>query len=101
MEQITGVRFRELFTRLPKTAVDGDAAIASVRKMAKQQQAARQNLIATLPPAVGSALEINDMESLREVLAQLPQEQAQSIIRMLAAVGAIRMGAQDKATWQM
>jgi hypothetical protein len=30
VEQIEGVRFRALFERLPRTAADGDAAIAIV-----------------------------------------------------------------------
>jgi tetratricopeptide (TPR) repeat protein len=41
VEQIEGVRFRALFERLPRTATDGDAAIATVWQMALAMKSSR------------------------------------------------------------
>lgn len=41
VEQIDGVRFRAMFGRLPSTAADGDAAIATVWQMALEMQQQR------------------------------------------------------------
>jgi tetratricopeptide (TPR) repeat protein len=38
VERIEGVRFREMFLRLPRRAPDGDAAIAEIWKMVKAEQ---------------------------------------------------------------
>jgi hypothetical protein len=37
VEQVEGVRFRELFERLPRNAPDGDAAIQAIWKMVTHQ----------------------------------------------------------------
>ncbi|MFZ4703860.1 MAG: hypothetical protein ACOYMG_27765, partial [Candidatus Methylumidiphilus sp.] len=41
VEQVDGVRFRAMFGRLPSTAADGDAAIATVWQMALEMQQQR------------------------------------------------------------
>ena len=43
VEQVAGVRFRDLFGRLPARAPDGDTAIAAVWKLAKDMTVNRQD----------------------------------------------------------
>jgi hypothetical protein len=43
VEKIEGVRFRPLFERLPRTAADGDAAIAAVWQLVGEQKKKRDN----------------------------------------------------------
>jgi hypothetical protein len=39
VERVEGVRFRALFERLPRTAPDGDAAIAAVWRLVEEERA--------------------------------------------------------------
>jgi len=97
VEQIEGVRFREMFARLPARAPDGDAAIAAVWQMALEDQArlkredeGRKRLLASMPPAVRAAIEAGDVQTANAALAQLPREQAAAIVAQLRAAGLIR-----------
>lgn len=48
VEAVEGVRFQMLFDRLPRTAPDGDAALAAVWRMAQAEQALQQRQTAQL-----------------------------------------------------
>jgi Asp-tRNA(Asn)/Glu-tRNA(Gln) amidotransferase A subunit family amidase len=96
VEQIEGVRFRELFVRLPARASDGDAAIAAVWQMVLEEQArrktedeGRKQVLDSVPPAVRAAIEAGDAQAASAALGQLPPEQASAIVEQLRAAGII------------
>jgi tetratricopeptide (TPR) repeat protein len=86
VEQVPGVRFRELFARLPQRFPDGDTAIAAVWEMARQQQQAQraaQEAQRAAVEAVVAALEAGDEAAFNTALQQLPEEEAQAVVRKL------------------
>jgi PAS domain-containing protein len=89
VEQVEGVRFRELFARLPKRAPDGDAAIQAVWEMAKaeagrlNERAQLEALLSGLPEAVREALLSGDEEQFNAAFAQLTPEQQQAVMTVL------------------
>lgn len=92
VEQIPGVRFRELFARLPLTVPDGDVAIVAVWEMARQEQArmaSQQAIVADLPPAVRAAVEAENEEAFKAAMEQLPEEEAQMVLQSLTETGII------------
>ena len=65
VEAIEGVRFRALFERLPRTAPDGDAALAAVWQMVADEKRRRDEIkqrldavLAAAPAAVRAAFEL-------------------------------------------
>jgi PAS domain-containing protein len=95
VEQVEGVRFREMFARLPKRAPDGDAAIQAVWEMAKaeaerlnDERAQIEALLANLPEAVREALLSGDEEQFNAAFAQLTPEQQQAVMAALQATAA-------------
>lgn len=99
VETIPGVRFRELFERMPHTVPDGDAALATIwRLVAEEKQRqfeASQTQDAVLdsaPPAVRAAFELEGeafSTALQTALAELPQEEAANLLRRLRESGLI------------
>jgi tetratricopeptide (TPR) repeat protein len=87
VEQVPGVRFRELFARLPHRVPDGDAAITAVWEMARQQQVTQQVVVATLPPDLCAAVEARNEATFNAVMAQLPLEEAKVVARRLTEAG--------------
>lgn len=92
VEQIEGVRFRELFAQLPKRVPDGDAAIQAVWGMAKAEagrlsdrRAQVEALLAGLPEAVREALLSGDRKKADAAFAQLSPEQQQAVMAALGA----------------
>jgi hypothetical protein len=93
IEQIEGVRFAVLFERLPRTAPDGDAAIAAVWKLATEEKrrcAEREKkqdaVLASLPESVRAAFELEGEEfsaALKAALAELPEEEADAVLQQL------------------
>jgi len=66
VEVVEGVRFRALFERLPTTAPDGDAALAAVWQLVAEEKMRgdgerprRETVLASLPPAVRTAFELD------------------------------------------
>src|SRR5208337_4429770 len=80
VEAIEGVRFQALFERLPRTAPDGDAAIAAVWQMVADEKRRRDEerqrqdaVLAAAPAAVRAAFELEGDEfaaALCEALAE-------------------------------
>ena len=80
VEAIEGVRFQALFERLPRTAPDGDAAIAAVWQMVADEKRRRDEdkqrqdaVLAAAPAAVRAAFELEGDEfnaALRAALAE-------------------------------
>ena len=96
VEAIEGVRFAALFERLPRTAPDGDAAIAAVWQLVAEERSRRgaetlrgEELLASLPAAIRTAIEHQDVEALRAALEQMPPEESQAIVHQLQAAGLI------------
>jgi len=99
VEAAAGVRFRVLFDSLPRTAPDGDAALAAVWQLVQEEQrrrdAERQRLtavLAALPEAVRAAFDLEGdafIAALRAALAALPAEDAEAIRQRLQDVGLI------------
>src|SRR5262249_9690944 len=99
VEAVAGVRFRELFERLPRTAPDGDAALAAVWQLVQEaqrrQDAERQRqtaVLAALPEAVRAAFDLEGdavSAALRAALAALPAEDAAAIGQRLQDAGLI------------
>jgi hypothetical protein len=96
VEAVAGVRFRALFERLPPTAPDGDAALAAVWELVEQENARggaeaqrREEVLATVPPAILAAIEKNDVEALLAALQQLQPQEAEDIVQQLRDTGVI------------
>jgi hypothetical protein len=94
VEAIKGVRFAALFDRLPRTAPDGDAAIATVwqlvaeersRRGAESQkvEAVRSAVTSMLPPELLAAIESGDESQFAAALAQLSPEQRQALMEQM------------------
>jgi len=100
VEAVAGVRFRALFERLPRTAPDGDAALAAVWQMVADErrrrdeiQQRRDAVLAAAPAAVRAAFELEGDEfraALRAALAELPEAEAAALIQRLREAGLIR-----------
>jgi hypothetical protein len=85
VEGVEGVRFRALFERLPRTAPDGDAAIAAVWELvteekkrrgagAQRREEMRSAFASLLPPEVIVAMESGDAEQAQAALAQFLEQ---------------------------
>ena len=106
VEGIKGVRFRELFARLPHRAPNGDAALAEIWKMALQtkaeaeeQRAKKEAVLSSLPTAVRKAFELKGQEfsdALKAAIEQLPADQRESTLAQLYEAGLLARGL-DKA----
>ena len=93
VETIEGVRFAALFERLPRTAPDGDAALAAVWKLATEEKRRREEreqkqdaVLASLPESVRAAFELEGEEfsaALKAALAALPEEEADAVLQQL------------------
>jgi tetratricopeptide (TPR) repeat protein len=99
VESIEGLRFRALFESLPRTASDGDAAIAAVWQMVTdekrrgvEQRQTRDAVLASAPAAVRSAFELEGDDfnaALRAALADLPETEAAALLERLRAAGLV------------
>lgn len=97
VESIEGVQFGDLFERLPRTTPDGDAAIAEIwrrvgeekQRMASERQK-REDVLASMPPEVQSAIEAGDVEALHAALEELPPEEAEAAVEQLREAGILR-----------
>ena len=99
VEAIEGVRFQALFERLPRTAPDGDAAIAAVWQMVADEKRRRDEerqrqdaVLASAPAAVRAAFELEGDEfnaALRAALAELPEAEAAALKQRLREAGLI------------
>jgi hypothetical protein len=102
VESIDGVRFRALFERLPRTAPDGDAAIAAVWQLAAQQRQGRiadgerkRAVLAAMPDSIRAAFELDGEDftaALRAALTALPEDEAQARFQELREAGLIGGG---------
>ena len=102
VEQLDGVRFRQVFAGLPQTYGDGDAALAALWEQVaeakgkrQKEKEAREALLASLPPAVREALQAEDEEALRAALEALPQGEPQDILQRLADAAGVGDGGGD------
>ena len=99
VEAIEGVRFQALFKRLPRTAPDGDAALAAVWQMVADEKRRRDEerkrqdaVLASAPAAVRAAFELEGDEfnaALREALAEMPEAEATALKQRLREAGLI------------
>jgi hypothetical protein len=99
VEAVEGVRFRALFERLPRTAPNGDAALAAVWQLVEREKGrgdeerlAQEAVLASLPAAVRAAFALEGEtanSALRAALAELPEQEAQAILRQLREAGLI------------
>jgi len=96
VEAIEGVRFAALFERLPRTAPDGDAAIAAVWQLVAEESSRRgaetqrrEEVLASMPTAIRSAIEHEDVAELHAALEQMTPEESQAIIEQLQTAGVI------------
>jgi hypothetical protein len=94
VEQVEGVRFRELFTALPTSYPDGDAALAAVwqqvqaeKQRREQGAAARQAARDALPPEFVAALEAGEEAAMEQAFQALPPEQQAAAMNALRDVG--------------
>ncbi len=102
VETIEGVRFRDLFSRLPKPFPDGDAALAAIWQMIpgakgdlEQQNAKSQAALTELPPAVRQAFDLDGdefSEALTTALDALPPDQRETALEQLREAGLIGAG---------
>lgn len=99
LEAIEGVRFRALFERLPRTAPDGDSAVAAVWQMVAdekrrrdEQKQRRDAVLASASGAVRAAFELEGEEfgaALRAALAELPEAESTALLQRLREAGLI------------
>jgi tetratricopeptide (TPR) repeat protein len=102
VEAIEGVRFTELFERLPRTAPDGDAAIAEVWRLVgeaksrmDEERRNRDEVLASLPPVVRAAFDLEGGEfsaALEAALAELPPKEADATLQRLRDTGLLTEG---------
>jgi hypothetical protein len=102
VEAFEGVRFRALFERLPRTAPDGDAAIAALWQMVAdekrrldEREQSQDAVLASAPAAVRAAFELEGNEAnaaLRAALADLPEAEAAALLQRLREAGLIGGG---------
>jgi len=110
VEAIEGVRFQALFDRLPRTAPDGDAAIAAVWQMVADEKRRREDekrrrdeerqrqdaVLASVPASVRAAFELEGDKfaaALREALAEMPEAEATALKQRLREVDLIQSSA--------
>jgi hypothetical protein len=99
VEAVPGVRFAALVERLPRTVPDGDAAIAAVWRLVaeardheRENKHAQTSLLASLPPAVRAAFDLEGdafSRGLQEALQALPPAEAATIVSQLRDAGLI------------
>jgi hypothetical protein len=87
VEQIEGVHFAALFSRLPARAQDGEAAIAAVWDKVLREKEVQETK--QMPEAVRKAVEARDAAAFNAALLELPPEQARAIVDQLRAAGII------------
>jgi hypothetical protein len=93
VEAVAGVRFRALFDSLPRTAPDGDAALAVVWQLVQEEQRRQEAeqqrqtaVLAALPAAIRAAFDLEGdafSAALQAALAELPAEDAAAIQQRL------------------
>ena len=100
VEAIEGVRFQALFERLPRTAPDGDAALAAVWQMVaeKRRRDEKDAVLAAAPAAVRAAFERegderNAVAALNAALAEMPEAEAAALKQRLREAGLISQSA--------
>ncbi|MCP4664034.1 MAG: CHAT domain-containing protein [bacterium] len=89
VEELDGVRFRELFARLPRRAPDGDAAIAEVWKVVQEkleERSAGDAVMPELPPTVAAAFETGDAAQVHAAIQALPPEEKEAVLAQLQAI---------------
>ncbi len=84
VEELPGVKFRQLFDRLPQRAPDGDAALAEVWKLVASLPS-QEEVLAGVPKAVRDALAAGDVEALQGALGEMPAEEAEALVEQLRA----------------
>ena len=99
VEAVEGVRFRALFEQLPRTVPDGDAALATIWQLVAEVRGRsdggqqRQNaILASMPSAIQAAFELDGEQfsaALGAALAELPDEEAETIVQQLRAADLI------------
>jgi hypothetical protein len=99
VQSIDGVRFQQLFEQLPRTAPDGDAAIAAVWQMVEDEKARRHErkqrldaVLASAPAALRAVFELEGDEfsaALSAALAEVNEEETAALIQRLREVGLI------------
>jgi hypothetical protein len=99
VEAVEGVRFRALFAQLPRRAPDGDAAIAAVWELVKEERQRRgaeaqrrREVLGAMPQDVQAAFELDGDEfraAMRAALDELPEEEAEAVLRQLREAGLI------------
>jgi hypothetical protein len=102
VEAIEGVRFRALFERLPRTAPDGDAAIATVWRLAAdekrrldERKQSQDAVLASAQAAIRAAFELEGeagSAALEAALADLPEAEAAALVQRLREAGLIGGG---------
>jgi tetratricopeptide (TPR) repeat protein len=103
VEQVDGVRFRELFSRLPVHAPDGDAALELIWGLVEEELARRreeeqqqQKVLESMPEPVRAAFALDGEEfsaALEESLAGMDPEEAERVLAQLQESGLINRGA--------
>jgi len=99
VEAIEGVRFRALFEGLPRTAPDGDAALAAVWQMVADEKRRRDErkqrrdaVLAAAPAAVRAAFELEREArnaALNAALAGLPEAELAALEQRMQEAGLI------------
>jgi hypothetical protein len=99
VEAIEGVRFAALFERLPRTAPDGDATIAAIWQLVAEESSRRgaetqrrEDVLASMPTAIRSAIEHEDVAELQAALEQMTSEESRAITERLQTAGVIGVG---------
>jgi hypothetical protein len=83
VEQIEGVRFADLFASLPKRFPNGDAAIAAVWDLVRQEEAENENImrsIGIMPPTLATAFASGDQIQIDAAFEQLPPKERQTVL---------------------
>lgn len=89
VEEMDGVRFRELFARLPSRAPDGDAALAEVWRLVEAEREKRSAFAAgvdNLPDSILEAFRSGDPDKFQAALEALPPAGQQEVMERLAAL---------------
>jgi tetratricopeptide (TPR) repeat protein len=87
VEQIDGVRFAELFARLPRQYPDGDAAIGALWALIEQEKQEKGNaleaLLKILPESLLEALQAGDQEKFLKALQELPEDEVMAVMKAM------------------
>jgi hypothetical protein len=86
VEEMEGVRFRELLATLPTRAPDGDAVLAEIWRLVEAEQSELERDLEGLPPEVLEALRSGDPERFGAALEGLSPEVRPSVMAQLAAM---------------